>query len=241
MKTSVVSPFVAALLAMVLASLAPLPAQTTTTAKVKKIPFHGTLSAFDASADTITLASKKDPAGRVFHVQSTTKITDGSGNATTLASAVVGEDVGGSYSKDDSGNMNLNSLRLGAKDGSKAPKKSAATPPAAPATAETPETAPTPPPATTPAAAAPAKTSTPAASTAAAAGKKVRFTGKVVSVDAGANTLVIHGKTYTVTSATKITGAENLGAITAGAKVSGTYQASADGSTLNVVTLKVTQ
>jgi len=245
MKTSVVSPFVAALLALVLASLSPVSGQTTTT-KVKKIPFHGTLQAVDSSAGTVTLASKKVPAGRVFHVQTDTKITDGAGNPSTLASAVVGEDVGGSYTKDASGNMMLNSLRLGAKAGSKSASKSAATPPAAPATAA--ETsaqaaAPTPPPPTTPAEAAPAKTPA-AAATTAAAGKKQKFTGKVVSVDAASNTLVVHGKadqTFTVTSATKITGADNLGAVTAGAKVSGYYQKSADGSTLSVTSLKVTQ
>jgi hypothetical protein len=118
MKTSVVSPFVAALLALVIASLSPVSAQTTTPTKVKKIPFHGTLQSVDASAGTVTLSSKKEPAGRVFHVQSDTKIIDGSGNPTTLSAAVVGEDVGGSYTKDASGNMNLNSVRFGAKDGS---------------------------------------------------------------------------------------------------------------------------
>ncbi len=233
MKTSVVSPFVAALLALVLASLSPVSGQTTTT-KVKKIPFHGTLQSVDASAGTVTLASKKEPAGRVFHVQSDTKIIDGAGNPTTLASAVVGEAVSGSYSKDASGNMNLNSLRLGAKTGSKA----AAAPAAAAATAPAPAPAAAPAPA--PAASAPAA-STPAAATTAAAGKKVRFSGKVDSVDAAGNTITVHGKTYTVTPDTKITGAANLGTITAGAKVSGSYQKSADGSTMTVATLKVTQ
>ncbi len=243
MKTSVVSPFVAALLALVLASLSPVTAQTTTPAKVKKIPFHGTLQSVDASAGTVTLASKKEPTGRVFHLQSDTKIIDGAGNPTTISSAVVGEPTSGSYSKDASGALQLNSLRLGAKDGSATAAKSAATPPAAPATAEASAPTPTPAPPTTPAAAAPAKT--PATTAApASAGKKQKFSGKVVSVDAASNTLVVHGKadqTFTVTSATKITGADNLGAVTAGAKVTGTYQKSADGSTLTVTALKVTQ
>jgi len=242
MKTSVVSPFVAALLALVLASLSPVSAQTTTTpAKVKKIPFHGTLQSVDASAGTVTLASKKEPAGRVFHVEPTTKITDGAGNPTTLSSAVVGEDVGGSYTKDASGNMNLNSLRLGAKSGSKEAAKAAAAPAAettpAPAASSTSAAAPAP-------AAAPAAANTTAAegATTSTKAKTQRFSGKVVSVDAASNTLVVHGKadqTFTVTSSTKITGAADLGAIAAGTKVSGSYQKSTDGATLTVITLKV--
>ncbi|HEX4139652.1 MAG TPA: hypothetical protein VHY09_04845 [Candidatus Methylacidiphilales bacterium] len=237
MKTSVVSPFVAALVALVLASLSPVSGQTTAP-KVKKIPFHGTLQSVDASAGTVTLTSKKEPAGRVFHMQSDTKITDGAGNPSTLASAVVGEAVGGSYSKDASGNMMLNSLRLGAKSGSEtATKKTSAPAPAA-------STAATPPPAPAPAATAPTTASTTAAETATTStkAKTQRFSGKVVSVDAGSDTLVVHGKadqTFTVTSATKITGAANLGAVATGAKVSGSYQKSTDGSTLTVTTLKV--
>ncbi len=56
------------------------------------------------------------------------------------------------------------------------------------------------------------------------------------------NTIVVHGKadqTFTLTSATKITGADNLGAITAGEKVSGSCKN--DGTTLTVTTLKVTK
>jgi len=247
MKTSVVSPFVAALLALVIASLSPVSAQTTT-AKAKKIPFHGTLQSVDAAAGTVTLESKKEPAGRVFHVQPDTKITDGAGNATTLSAAVKGEDVGGSYTKDASGNMELFSLRLGAKDGS-APKtaaKSAAKASAAPAAETTPAPAST---ASTAAAApapAPASANTTAAETATTStkAKTQRFSGKVVSVDAGSNTLVVHGKadqTFTVTSATKFSGAANLGAVTAGEKVTGSYQKSTDGATLTVTALKVTK
>jgi hypothetical protein len=64
----------------------------------------------------------------------------------------------------------------------------------------------------------------------------------VVSVDATAGTLVVHGKadqTFTVTSATKFTGAGSLADVTAGAKVSGSYVKSADGATLTVATLTV--
>ena len=52
----------------------------------------------------------------------------------------------------------------------------------------------------------------------------------------------MHGKadqTFTLTSATKITGATSLAAVTVGAKVSGSYLKSADGATLTVSSLKV--
>jgi hypothetical protein len=245
MKTSVVSPFVVALLALFLASVSPVSAQTAAPAKVKKIPFHGTLKSVDTSANTVTLDSKKDAGGRVFYVLSTTKITDGAGNATTLSTAVVGEDVGGSYTTDASGHMNLNSVRLGAKAGStpKTPKTAvAATPPSVPA--KTPSGTPAPAATPAPAPATPPASAAPATKTAVAdSGKKQKFSGKVVSVDTASNTLVVHGKadqTFTVTSTTKITGAANLGAIAAGAKVTGTYSKSADGATLTVATLKVT-
>jgi predicted lipoprotein len=72
--------------------------------------------------------------------------------------------------------------------------------------------------------------------------KKVRFSGKVVSVDTASNTLVVHGKadqTFTLTPVTKITGG-TLAALTAGTKVKGTYTKSADGATLTLATLKIT-
>jgi hypothetical protein len=240
MKLTTAHPFILALLGFVLIHLSPVMGQTTET-KVKKIPFHGKLQAVDTSANTVTLAGKK--ATRVFHLTAETKVIDGSGNPTTLASAVVGEDVGGSYTKDASGNMMLNSLRLGAKAGSKAAAAEAGEAPApAPAAAES---TPSPAPAPAPAAAAPAPetTSTTPAAADTTKVKKQRFSGKVVSVNAGANTLVVHGKTdqtFTVTASTKITGAAGLSAITAGQKVSGSYEKSADGTTMTLATLKVT-
>lgn len=241
MKISVATPFLVALLGFILLQASPVLGQTASTgtgaapAKVKKIPFHGKLQSVDTTAQTVTLESKKGP--RVFHVTPDTKITDGAGNPTTLVSAVVGEDTGGSYTKDASGNMMLNSLRLGAKTGS----KEAAAPAAAPTKATTPAPAPNAAPATTSTAAA-AAPAAPAANTTSTKVKKQHFSGSVVSVDAGAGTLVVHGKadqTFTVTSSTKITGADSLGAIAAGAKVSGSYEKSADGATLTVTSLKV--
>jgi hypothetical protein len=231
-----------ALMSFVLVNTSPVFGQATTETKVKKIPFHGKLESVDTAANTITLSSKK--GGRVFHLTPETKITDGAGNPSTLSAAVVGEDVGGSYTKDAAGTMNLNSVRFGAKAGSKAAATEASAAPAATAAAPaaaTPPPAPAPVAATAPAADAAAA---PAAATPEAKAKKSRFSGKVVSVDAASNTLVVHGKadqTFTVTSATKITGADGLASVTAGEKVSGTYMKSADGATMTLATLKVTK
>ena len=231
MKMSLASALFA-LLAFVLVNVSP--AYGADAAAPKKIPFHGKLKAVDTSAQDITIEGKK--ADRVFYLTSDTKITDGSGNPSTLSAATVGEDVGGSYTKDATGKMTLASVRFGAKAGGK--EKAAASAPATAATpASTPEKTATPPPAPS--------TAAPAAATAAPAAKakSQRFSGTVVSVDAGSNTLVVHGKadqTFTVTSATKITGASGLAAVTAGAKVSGSYTKSADGTTLTASTLKVT-
>jgi hypothetical protein len=233
MKLALCSSFLIALCGFFLAHTSPLLGQTTTETKVKKIPFHGKLQSVDQGAQTITISGKTP---RVFHLTPTTKITDGSGAPSSLAAATVGEDVGGSYTKDAAGTMTLNSVRFGAKTGSKASTETASTPAAAPAPAMAPAAAPAP---ATETAATPA----PAAATASTSKpKKQTFSGTVVSVDAAANTLVVHGKadqTFTLTSATKITGAANLAAVTAGAKVSGSYTKSADGATLTVSSLKV--
>jgi hypothetical protein len=239
MKLSLYSSFLVALCSFVLVNFSPLLGQTTTP-KVKKIPFHGKLESVDASAETITIAGK---TARVFHLTPTTKITDGAGNPSSLSAAVVGEDVGGSYSKDSGGTMTLFSVRFGAKVGGKTSTAKTAAP--APEPAETAAPAePTPAPAAAPApemASAPAAAA-PETTTAKVKVKKERFSGKVVSVDAAADTLVVHGKadqTYTVTPTTKITGADGLASITAGTKVSGSYTKSADGATLTLATLKV--
>jgi hypothetical protein len=208
-----------------------------TTAKPKKIPFHGKLQAVDTSAQTITIAGKTP---RVFHLTSTTRITDGAGNPSTLDAATVGEDTGGSY---DKASMTLYSVRFGAKTGSKAAAAAAAAPAAeapAPAAAATPLPAPAPAPAATEST---ASTAAPAAA-AATAGKKSRFSGKVVSVDASGNTLVIHGETLAVTSSSKLTdstgAAITLADLVAGDKISGSGTKNADGS-LTVATLKKTK
>ncbi len=219
-----------ALLGFLIAFTSPLVAQTTAAPKEKKIPFHGKLMAIDRTANTITIEGKTP---RLFHVTPTTKITDGSGTPSTLLAAVVGEDVGGSYTKDAAGNMNLFSVRFGAKTTAGTAAKPAAMAPA---------------PVATPMPVAPSVAVPPAPSAASSSAKvkKQTFIGKVVSVDAANNTLVIHGKadqTFTVTATTKITdatgAASTLAGVTAGAKVSGSYSKSTDSATLTIYALKI--
>jgi hypothetical protein len=240
MKISVASPLIVALLGLLLTTVSPVAAKS----KEGGLPGKGKLQAIDTATQTVTLAGKTP---HVYQVTPTTKIIDGSGNPTTLAAGVVGEDVGIYYTKDATGKRTLLTLRLGAKAGKEAAASTASAPepaPTAPAAA-TPAPKPAPAPATAPAADASstaAAAPVPAANTTSTKAKKERFSGKVVSVDAASGTMVVHGKadqTFTVTSSTKMTGADNLAAITPGMKVSGSYEKSADGAILTVTTLKV--
>lgn len=230
MKSFLHSPLLCLLVSLLFLHTSPLFGATDATAKHEKLGFNGKIVALDLNAKTITLSGKM---ARVMHITPTTKITDGSGNATTLSAATVGEVVGGSYNKSD---MTLNSLRIGAKAGS----KTAST---------TPEPA-----ATTPAAPVPAAQSTPAQTAASdaatsskpeapAAAKKSRFSGKVTAVDEGAGTFSIKSRTFSVTPTTAITDAAgtagSMASITVGAKVSGTGEKSADGKSMTAETVKV--
>lgn len=87
--------------------------------KRDSLPFHGKLAAVDKSAMTITLEGKESQ--RVFQVTPSTKIIK-TGKPASLDDAVVGEDVGGAYRKNEQGKMEALSLRLGAKP-EKAEKK----------------------------------------------------------------------------------------------------------------------
>lgn len=255
MKLAFHSPLLLALVSFLIINGSPVFGQTDAAPKVKKIPFHGKLDSVDASAQTITIAGKTP---RVFQLTPTTKITDGAGNPSSLSAAVVGEDVGGSYTKDDAGTKTLFSVRFGAKTGSKAATAAAsapvamtpppaptpiprvaATPPPLPKVTPVPHVAATPPP--LPKVTPVPETAAVTDATKAAKPKKQTFSGKVVSVDAAANTLVVHGKadqTFTLTPATKITGG-TLADATAGKKVSGSYIKSPDGATLTVTSLKI--
>ena len=81
------------------------------------IPFHGKLDALDKTTKTLKVGE------RTFQVTSETKITKAAKPA-LLEDAVVGEPVGGSYHEDDSGHLQVMSLRLGPKP-TKAEKKEA--------------------------------------------------------------------------------------------------------------------
>jgi hypothetical protein len=241
MKTLLQSPFFLLLVSLMFLHTSPLFGQAATAApKVKKIPFHGKIVALDQSGGTITLNGK---TARVLHITPATAIVDGSDNPTTLSAATVGEDVGGSYTKDASGTLTAAKLRIGAKIGS----KTASTTPAAVASAPTAAAAASTAPATTPAqtAASDAATATkPATTTAATAtpakAKKTHFSGTVTAVDA--TSITIKTRTFTVTSATTITdstgAASTLSAVTVGTKVSGSYEKAADGS-MTALTIKI--
>ena len=237
MKSFLHSPLLLLMMSLLFLHTSPLLGQTApAAAKEKKLPFHGTIVAMDASAGTLTLNGKM---ARVVHVTGSTVVVDGSGNPTTLSFASVGEDVSGSYTKDAAGTLTAAKLRIGAKLGSKTsaktPEPMASRPaPATPAATTTPAQT---------AASDAAAASKPAATPAAAVGKKTHFSGSVTAVDAGAGTLTIKTRTFTVTSESKITGpagaAATLADVAVGTKVTGTYEKSADGATMTVVTLKI--
>jgi hypothetical protein len=236
MKSFLHSPLLLALVNLLFLHTSPLFGQTAAPVKVKKLPFHGKIVAIDAAAQTITLNGK---SARVMHVASTTTIVDGSGNPTTFSTATVGEDVGGSYIKDASGTLTLSKLRIGAKAGSKEAAEAAA--PEKAATATTP--APTPAPAAAPTTPEATAASDAATATKPAATKKSHFSGKVTAVDAASSTFTIKARTFTTTPTTKITDstgtAASLADVAVGAKVTGSYEKSADGTTMTVDTLKI--
>lgn len=72
------------------------------------IPFHGKIDAMDKTAKTIKVGT------RTMQVTSETKIKK-AGQPATLATAAVGEEVGGTYKKTDDGKLLLQSLRIGPK------------------------------------------------------------------------------------------------------------------------------
>jgi hypothetical protein len=88
----------------------PPPSAPAPAVKPKGIPFHGKLGAVDKVNKTITLDEKTK---RVFEVTSDTKIMK-AGKPATLDDGVVGEDVGGQYTKSADGKLMLRSLRFGA-------------------------------------------------------------------------------------------------------------------------------
>jgi len=99
------------------------PAQTVP--KKHSQPFHGKVAAVDTAAMTVSVASL------TINVTSETKITK-DGKPATLSDIAVGDTVGGSFRKDDTGKLNASIIRAN----DKAPtgeKKKKAGPAAAPA------------------------------------------------------------------------------------------------------------
>ena len=83
---------------------------TTSTAPAKHakrgVPFHGTVSAVDATAMTLTVES------RTFTVTPKTKIMK-DGEQATLSDLTVGEKVSGYYRTNDEGVLTASSIRVG--------------------------------------------------------------------------------------------------------------------------------
>jgi hypothetical protein len=95
-------------------------ADTTTTTKVRAIPFHGTISTVDQTAKTFTIAGKEK--ARVFKITDTTVITK-AGAPATMTDVVANEAVRGSYVKGPDG-LEAKSVKLGPMtDAEKAEKK----------------------------------------------------------------------------------------------------------------------
>src|SRR6266568_4434048 len=74
-----------------------------------RLPFHGTVSAIDKSAKTITLEEKEK--NRAFQVTSATRIHK-DGKPATLDEVAVGETARGTYHEKE-GKLELNTLRVG--------------------------------------------------------------------------------------------------------------------------------
>jgi hypothetical protein len=114
-KITILSLFAAALVAMPVLSRAevtnaPAASGQTTQPKHHKNnpPFHGHLKAVDTSAKTIIVGSL------TLQITSDTKITK-DGQPAVLSDGVVGEPVGGAYTKTDDGKLNALIVHFGAK------------------------------------------------------------------------------------------------------------------------------
>ncbi len=115
-KFTVLSLFAAAVIAMPVLSRAestntPAAPDQATPAKPHKQhnpPFHGKLKAVDTAAKTLTVGTL------TLQITPDTKITK-NGQPATLADGVVGEPVGGAYTKTADGKLNAVTLHFGAK------------------------------------------------------------------------------------------------------------------------------
>lgn len=98
----------------------PAAAESGAPAKKHVVPFHGKVSAVDATAMTVTLAK------HTLTVTSETKIMK-EGKPATFADITEGEKITGQYKKDAAGKLNATVIHIGGK-GEKAPGKKKQTP-----------------------------------------------------------------------------------------------------------------
>ncbi len=77
-------------------------------APARPIPFRGKIAAVDKQAKTIKVGE------RTFHITADSKINK-AGKAATLEDAAVGEEVGGQYREGADKQLNVVSLRIGAR------------------------------------------------------------------------------------------------------------------------------
>ena len=96
-------------------------AAETTTAKVRAVPFHGTIATVEATARTFSIAGKEK--SRTFKVTDATVITK-AGAPATFADLAANEEVRGNYVKAADGTMEARTLKIGPMtDAEKAEKK----------------------------------------------------------------------------------------------------------------------
>ena len=97
------------------------PATEKTTAKVKALPFHGTIASVEQTTKTFTIAGKEK--SRIFKVTEATVITKG-GAPAKLADLAANEEVRGNYVKAADGSLEARTVKVGPMtDAEKAEKK----------------------------------------------------------------------------------------------------------------------
>jgi hypothetical protein len=96
------------------------PAAQTPAPKKHGLPFHGKVAAADAAAMTFTVGTL------TFGVTSSTKLTK-DGKPAVFADITVGQNVSGSYKKDDAGKLIAASVKIGVPKKKNAPSPAPAT------------------------------------------------------------------------------------------------------------------
>ncbi len=93
------------------------PAEKKEEKKARPIPFHGTLTAIDKGAKTITVGE------RVFQVTSETKVFKGDKTPATLDQGEVGSSITGTYKKGEAGKLLAYTIHFGTKGEEKSSEK----------------------------------------------------------------------------------------------------------------------